>query len=680
MKSGRSSSSYIGGIVGCLNGHYSKFIQNCLNYGAIIINNKTSNTLNVGGIAGCTIKSSIECSLSAGVIHSPPIKVWYIGSIVGEIGSDVNLASCFYTDDLSYNRYGHGSPSLEKNTPNTTTNVFSAYKLLSTYATSNNWNDWVFSTNSMVITFSIYKNEQISFTSQAIIVPSPEKGWRTFDGWFLSKTFGNRPPSYIFEENTTLYGKWDKYTVMFDANGGSVSETSKNVEYNKKYGDLPEPKRTGYTFVGWYTIKDGGTLITSSSYLKVASDHTLYARWVINSYALAFNFDNGTVFEREVEFDSLIEYPEAPTRKGYKFKNWDRNITRMPAENVTITALWDKNEVATNILVGVIVPVGVIVAVLLVVAAVITVIILSRKLQNTPDPRKYELVDPLLGEDRSGSEYSRALTMQTDDQDGAIFLTGSAKSTLVHIYSGSYKRPTMKEALLQAGFKKDKVNAVCETCERNANFIANEFMVSDELTEDDVASIAMYTFDFGVGDFELNPYRVINRTLAEGKLDALEKVSGMLYLLMTALRKLPRVTGRTLYRGLRCNVNLSENYYRKENIVMWGSLSSTSPDMEATKAFLAKGSKSGKAEGTLFIIDDGWGYDIQPYSLFPDEVEILLEPERQFKVNSVIQAEGITFINLQMLDTPLAIPEVFGEGNTTVNVTGKSFSSYKELI
>ena len=54
--------------------------------------------------------------------------------------------------------------------------------------------------------------------------------------------------------------------------------------------------------------------------------------------------------------------------------------------------------------------------------------------------------------------------------------------------------------------------------------------------------------------------------------------------------------------------------------------------MEATKTFLAKGSKDGEATGTLFIIDKGWGYDIQPYSLFPDEEEILLEPEKRFKV------------------------------------------------
>ena len=62
-------------------------------------------------------------------------------------------------------------------------------------------------------------------------------------------------------------------------------------------------------------------------------------------------------------------------------------------------------------------------------------------------------------------------------------------------------------------------------------------------------------------------------------------------------------------------------------------------------------------------LKEGWGYNIQPYSLFPDEVEILLEPERQFKVLSIIRAD-LTIINLKMLDTPLALPLVFGEGKS----------------
>ena len=42
-----------------------------------------------------------------------------------------------------------------------------------------------------------------------------------------------------------------KYDVTFDTNGGSVSQTSKEVTYGKTYGDLPTPTREGYTFMGW---------------------------------------------------------------------------------------------------------------------------------------------------------------------------------------------------------------------------------------------------------------------------------------------------------------------------------------------------------------------------------------------------------------------------------------------
>ena len=107
---------------------------------------------------------------------------------------------------------------------------------------------------------------------------------------------------------------------------------------------------------------------------------------------------------------------------------------------------------------------------------------------------------------------------------------------------------------------------------------------------------------------------------------------------------------------------MDEDHYHEGNVITWPALSSTSPDMNTTKKFLAKGSRTGKATGTLFIIEDGWGYDIQPYSLFPEEAEILLEPERQFKVKSIIEAEGITIVTLKMLDTPLALQQVFGEG------------------
>lgn len=64
--------------------------------------------------------------------------------------------------------------------------------------------------------------------------------------------------------------------------------------------------------------------------------------------------------------------------------------------------------------------------------------------------------------------------------------------------------------------------------------------------------------------------------------------------------------------------------------------------------FWSKGPKTGKASGTLFIVEDGWGYDLQPYSLFQEESEILFEHERQFKVASVIRSDLI-IVKLTML-------------------------------
>ena len=62
------------------------------------------------------------------------------------------------------------------------------------------------------------------------------------------------------------------------------------------------------------------------------------------------------------------------------------------------------------------------------------------------------------------------------------------------------------------------------------------------------------------------------------------KVRDVLYLVMSALRKLPTVKGVTLYRGIRGKVDVSQ--YKEGRTVAWPGFSSTSPDMKTTKAFL----------------------------------------------------------------------------------------------
>ena len=72
-----------------------------------------------------------------------------------------------------------------------------------------------------------------------------------------------------------------KYTVSFDGDGVDMDGITITVEEGGTYGNLPNPPgRDGYTFVGWFTEKDGkGTEIKKGDSITGNSDHTLYAYW-----------------------------------------------------------------------------------------------------------------------------------------------------------------------------------------------------------------------------------------------------------------------------------------------------------------------------------------------------------------------------------------------------------------
>ena len=80
-----------------------------------------------------------------------------------------------------------------------------------------------------------------------------------------------------FKKKVTVKGTQIK--VLYNANGGTVKSKYKTVTYGKTYGTLASPVRSGYVFDGWYTKKNGGTKITSSSKVTVKTNQTLYAHW-----------------------------------------------------------------------------------------------------------------------------------------------------------------------------------------------------------------------------------------------------------------------------------------------------------------------------------------------------------------------------------------------------------------
>ena len=119
--------------------------------------------------------------------------------------------------------------------------------------------------------------------NDSFTLKDPTKTGYTFLGWTYSGQTTPTKNVTIAEGtmgNLSYTANWQKntYTVTFDANGGSVSPTSKQVTYDETY-TVPTPTRTGYTFAGWYS---GGTKYTGGTW-KTASNTTLTASWTANS-------------------------------------------------------------------------------------------------------------------------------------------------------------------------------------------------------------------------------------------------------------------------------------------------------------------------------------------------------------------------------------------------------------
>ena len=159
-------------------------------------------------------------------------------------------------------------------------------------------------------------------------------GWATVDGG--EKVYG-LDAVYTQNEALTLYPVWNtnKYTITFDTAGGSEIAPI-TQDYGTNITAPADPTRAGYTFIGW--DKEIPTTMP-------AENMTITAKWKVNSYTITFDTAGGsTVAPITQDYGTAITAPANPTREGYTFIGWDKEIpTTMPAENMTITAKWKVN-------------------------------------------------------------------------------------------------------------------------------------------------------------------------------------------------------------------------------------------------------------------------------------------------------------------------------------------------
>ena len=199
----------------------------------------------------------------------------------------------------------------------------------------------VWNTNKYTITFDTNGGSEIAPITQdygtEITAPdNPTRKGYTFKGW------DKEIPKTMPAENITLKAQWEinQYTITFDTNGGSEIAPI-TQDYGTEITAPANPTRKGYTFKGW----DKEIPKTMP-----AENITVKAQWKINQYTITFDTNGGSdIAPITQDYGTEITAPDNPTRKGYTFKGWDKEIPEtMPAENITITARWKDTEKPTG--------------------------------------------------------------------------------------------------------------------------------------------------------------------------------------------------------------------------------------------------------------------------------------------------------------------------------------------
>ena len=356
-----TNDAQIGGIAGMCGGEI-KPIQNCANYGTIT-NNGELEKLYMGGIVGENFHGTvvIENCVSAGKIVN--LKQGsasnYIGSVVGSIPSENNpqttITHCLWTSDVGYNSvYGYNETTVTVMDSSLKELTKETVDDLNEYVEKNStWSKWLLNTNNSTIHFKVNDYKGFNTSNKVILLPDlADTGNSTFKGWFTDSGYLTPLPSYEVSVGMALYGLYGVVAIVsFDGNGGTPSQQSKDVLFNKTYGALPETTRIGHTFCGWFTEKDEGEgeRVTEEDIVDIGSDHTLYAQWSINNYTITFIFNNGKENEvRTLNFNESIVYPEDLTREGYIFNGWSPKPEAMPAGDITVTAQWIEKPVESE--------------------------------------------------------------------------------------------------------------------------------------------------------------------------------------------------------------------------------------------------------------------------------------------------------------------------------------------
>ena len=308
------------------------FFSNGVSGGGVIIGSGAL-TMNGGNIVGCIANEGGGLFLSDGSF------TMNAGSIVGcSTPNRLTTGEAFYGGIYAF------GPMANRDTTGVITLTGGLIKNNGRYAINAAYHTTIYA-NGGEVYGGVYLKQSSKITCLA-----EDNGITAFKGKTVIGGTSSVYPSHVdwglFYGGLDIYGNTSGVIVTYkDGN----SEYAKQVLPSGTLATRPDtPAATpGYTFGGWN--KADGTAWDYASD-KVTDNITLYAKWAANTYTITFDTAGGSeIAPITQDYGTVITAPEAPTREGYAFMGWDREIpTTMPAENITLKARWKDNEKPTG--------------------------------------------------------------------------------------------------------------------------------------------------------------------------------------------------------------------------------------------------------------------------------------------------------------------------------------------
>ncbi len=193
------------------------------------------------------------------------------------------------------------------------------------------------------------------FQFNVVAVPETDS---VFDSWTQEGTKVSENLSYNLVSGTgyTLKANFSQ-NVVFDAQGGSAI-ADQIVNYGSMITEPAAPTKAGYDFKGWY--KEAACINTWDFAVDTVTQNImLYAKWTENIplptvYIVTFNVNGGSAVAdiTDAVSGSVITEPVAPTKTGYDFKGWYKEVACINTwdfavdtvtQNITLYAKWTEN-------------------------------------------------------------------------------------------------------------------------------------------------------------------------------------------------------------------------------------------------------------------------------------------------------------------------------------------------